>query len=57
MLSILCETLLILNARIESIRNEPNTQLNDENHEILIKIYEILKKIENKISIKREELR
>ncbi len=52
MLNILCETLLIVNARIESIRNEPNTKLTEKDREILIKIYEILQKIENKISIK-----
>lgn len=52
MLKILCAILLILTSRIESIRNDPNSQLNEEDREILINIHEILMKIENKISLK-----
>lgn len=52
MLKILCENLLILTRRIESIRNDLNSQLNEEDREILINIHEILMKIENKISLK-----
>ncbi len=52
MLKILCENLLILASRIESIWNNPNSQLNEEDRVILIKLHEILMKIENKISLK-----
>lgn len=52
MLKILCENLLILTSRIESILSNPNAQWCDEDREVLISIHEILIKIENKISLK-----